>query len=204
MKTRHYVLGSVAVAALMGAVAFSAAPAFAQRDSTPAEQAQTSALNAQAAVAADSAPDDAQFEAAQKEYQEKQDQYSKQRENYQDSKEAYDAKRAQYDDKRAEYADDRAVYDSQYPEFPKDRDLMRLGNVAPRTFRGVPVVSTKGEHIGRVVGIHHIGRDLTIDVGVDRGPKITVPADAVRFDRASDVVLVSMATRDELLADVRR
>ncbi len=231
MKTRHYILGSVAVAALMGTMVLGG-PAFAQRYSSPEEQAQTRSLNDQAEPGTTATPDqlngeqplardqgeyqgpgnalakaqvDSQVQAqnddAQQRYEEQQDDYARQREHYLNSKDAYDAKRAQYDN-------DKADYNAQFAPpaaFPRDPRLVRLGSMEDprRALRDVPVDTLDGEHIGRVVAIQTQGGDpVTVEVGVGRGRVASVAVEDLRFDRDRKVV-VSALSRDELLDGTR-
>jgi len=141
MSQRNLVLGSVASLALAGGM-IAAAPGYAQslpRYPTPAEQAQTEALNAEqasapttttlivapntvdpgynAAIAQHSAAQ-SQYDAQLKDYQEKANAYEKQKQDYQRQIEGYQGEHSLYRAQASNYAEDEHEFDLATSEAP--------------------------------------------------------------------------------------
>ena len=141
MSQRNLVLGSVASLALAGVMIAAAAPSYGQslpRYPTPAEQAQTEALNAEqasaptttvvvaantvdpgydAAIAQHSAAQ-SHYDAQLKDYQDKANAYERQKQDYQKQLEGYQGEHSLYRAQASDYAEDEHEYDVATGEAP--------------------------------------------------------------------------------------
>ena len=128
MLQRNFVIGSVAGLALAGTV-LAVAPGFAQslpRYPTPAEEAQTDALNAEQASAPAAmtvivaANTDPSYSAAIAQHNAAQSQYDAQLKDYQDKASAYERQKQDYQAQIEGYKDEHALYHAQASDYAED------------------------------------------------------------------------------------
>lgn len=224
MKTRHFILGNVALAALLGSATFMTAPAFAQKNSTPEEAAQTRSLNAQAAPGTEASPEqlngeapltrdngeydgpanvltEAQQSAEPAAPRAEDEQYERDRQTYQFQKE-------QYKDTLGQYQRDRDNYHAavEPPPFPEDPSLTELHNVAnaERVLRDMPVDNLDGHRIGRVLTIEaQNGAPISVEVGITSNRAVWMDPEDLRYDRDHNALVTDIG-RAELLEHAQR
>jgi len=188
-----------------------ASPAFAQgqrvdangmptTDSTPAEKAETAAINNQ--VAAGNAAADAQSEADKAKYQEQQQayqsqqlQYRNQLERNKDQQEQYRDRTAAYESLRARFAAERAAYHrGLWPErYVKWGIVERDANLI-----GERVELITGSRVGTVIDTAHMpnGNVSALLVRLDNDKIVWIDSGDVRYNRADGIVMTNLDSND--------
>ena len=173
--------------------------------STPAEQAQTAAINNQ--VAANNAAADAQANAAnaqyqqqQQEYQAKQQAYESQKDQYQQQldrsarqQERYQDRSAMYHALRERYAAERAAYHRGiWPERYSRWVLVREDPVGER----VQLIS--GARVGTVIDVAHApnGNVAALLVRLDNDKVVWIDSADIRYNRADGIVMTNLDRND--------
>ena len=174
--------------------------------STPAEQAQTSALNNQIsntnqAADANAAAGDAQYQASQQQYQGQQQQYQDQMQKSQSAQQQYQDQTARYENLKSRYAAERAAYHrgvwpDRYREWHLQSDARLVGS-------RVEIVS--GDRVGTVESVaRHDGNVEALLVSLDSGKVVWIDEADIRFDRSGRVVMTNLDRSDlHLMADER-
>jgi multidrug efflux pump subunit AcrA (membrane-fusion protein) len=176
-------------------------------DSTPAEKAETAAINNQ--VSAANAAADAQANANNAQYQQQQESYQNQlqqnqaaQQNYQAAKAQHENEIANYDAIRERYARERAAYvRGVWPE-----RYARLVIVDADTVIGERVQLITGARVGTVVDtdLNAAGRVAALLVRLDTGKLVWIDSGDVRYHRADGVVMTNLDRRDLInMADQR-
>jgi len=176
-------------------------------DSTPAEKAETAAINNQ--VSAANAAADAQANANNAQYQQQQQSYQNQlqqnqaaQQNYQAAKAQHENEIANYDAIRERYARERAAYvRGVWPE-----RYARLVIVDADTVIGERVQLITGARVGTVVDtdLNAAGRVAALLVRLDTGKLVWIDSCDVRYHRADGVVMTNLDRRDLIhMADQR-
>jgi len=176
-------------------------------DSTPAEKAETAAINNQ--VSAANAAADAQANANNAQYQQQQQSYQNQlqqnqaaQQNYQAAKAQHENEIANYDAIRERYARERAAYvRGVWPE-----RYARLVIVDADTVIGERVQLITGARVGTVVDtdLNAAGRVAALLVRLDTGKLVWIDSGDVRYHRADGVVMTNLDRRDLInMADQR-
>ncbi|MEP6830348.1 MAG: hypothetical protein ABI963_08415 [Rhizomicrobium sp.] len=187
-----------------------AAPAMAQNNhvdangmptdhSTPAEQAQTSDLNAQvtqsnAEISAQDNNNQTKYQIEQQQYQQQMQQHQAQQENYQDQKEAWRQQTARYEALRERFRVERAAY-HRY-EWPSRFAEWRLKNDGSLMNSRVQLIS--GDHVGNVVGVARAtdGVIEALEVELDSGKVVWIDSADARFDRSSGQIITNLYASD--------
>lgn len=204
-------------------VAFSSflmvSPAFAQSQrvdangmpathSTPAEKAETAAINNQ--VAAANAAADAQAEANNQKYQEQQQAYQSQQQQYRnqlernkDQQEQYRDRTAAYENLRARFAAERAAYHrGLWPErYEKWVIVERDANLI-----GERVELISGSRVGTVIDTAHMpsGNVEALLVRLDTDKIVWIDIADVRYNRTDGIVMTNLDAADlHRMADQR-
>ena len=181
---------------------FAAAPASGQgrvdangnptNDSTPAEKAETAAINNQ--VRAANAAADAKAQAQQLQYQNQLQKNRAAQKRYQNAKANYDNEIARYDAVRARYARERAAYVRGVWPARYARQMIVNGDGVI----GERVQLITGSRVGTVVDV-----DWTVSnkveallVRLDNNKLVWIDAGDVRYHRADGVVMTSLDRRD--------
>ncbi|MBP9903436.1 MAG: PRC-barrel domain-containing protein [Verrucomicrobia bacterium] len=176
-------------------------------DSTPAEKAETAALNNQ--ISAANAAADAQANANNARYQQQQQNYQNRlqknqaaQQSYQNAKQNYENEIANYDAIRERYARERAAYvRGVWP----DR-YARLVIVDADPLIGERVQLITGARVGTVVDadVNAAGRVAALLVRLDTGKLVWIDSGDVRYHRADGVVMTNLDRRDLIhMADQR-
>ncbi len=183
-------------AALLVAPAYSQGRVDAQgrptNDSTPAEKAETAAINNQ--VRANNAAADAQARAQQQQYQNQLQQNQAAQQSYQNAKANYENEIANYDAVRARYARERAAYvRGVWPE-----RYARLVIVNGDTVVGERVQLITGARVGTVIDadLDASNKVAALLVRLDSGKLVWIDAGDVRYHRADGVVMTNLDRRD--------
>ncbi|MDB5739123.1 MAG: hypothetical protein JWP16_163 [Alphaproteobacteria bacterium] len=186
------------------------APAFAQdhvdaagmptNHSTPAEQAQTSDLNAQvgannAAADAKAGANDAQYQAQQQAYQSQLQQNQNAQADYQSKAAKYEDQTARYDALRGRYAAERAAYhrgiwpDRYNSWVIVERDSKLIGE---------RVQLITGNRVGTVIDTAHAGNGhvTALLVKLDSDKVVWIDSTDVRYNRADGIVMTNLDSRD--------
>lgn len=167
--------------------------------STPAERAQTRALNNQ--VSADNDAADAQAAQDQARYQAQQNQYQQEKQNYQSAmanhqmqQRDYREKREAYVDLRARYAAERAAYHRhEWPHYRHwviiDRDIDPVGE-------RIQLVS--GDRVGTVIDTARSpsGHIDGLLVRLDGGKQVWIDNADVRYNRTDGILMTNLDRRD--------
>ena len=186
------------------------APAFAQdrvdaagmptNHSTPAEQAETAAINNQvgadnAAVDAKAAANNAQYQAQQQQYQGQLQQSQSAQADYQSKAAKYEDQTARYDALRARYAAERSAYHrgvwpdryNRWVILERDEKLI-----------GERVQLITGNRVGTVVDTAHAanGHVTALLVKLDSEKLVWIDRDDVRYNRADGIVMTNLDSRD--------
>ncbi len=176
-------------------------------DSTPAEKAETAAINNQ--VSAANAAADAKANANNAQYQQQQQSYQNQLQQNQAAQQSYQAAKAQheneianYDAIRERYARERAAYvRGVWP----DR-YARLVIVEADAVIGERVQLITGARVGTVVDtdLNAAGRVAALLVRLDTGKLVWIDSGDVRYHRADGIVMTNLDRRDLIhMADQR-
>ena len=188
-----------------------AAPAFAQSarvdangmpttHSTPAEQAETAAINNQVAAgnaAADAQSDanNAQYQAQQQAYQSQQQQYRNQLEQNHEQQEQYRDRTAAYEGLRARFAAERAAYHRGiWPDrYAKWVIVERDANLI-----GERVELISGSRVGTVIDTAHRpnGNVSALLVRLDNDKIVWIDSADVRYNRAEGIVMTNLDAGD--------
>ena len=168
--------------------------------STPAEQAQTAAINNQVAAgnaAADAQADtnNAQYQAQQQAYQSQQQQYRNQLEQNHQQQEQYRDRTAAYESLRTRFAVERAAYHRGiWPErYAKwvivERDASMIGE-------RVELIS--GNRVGTVIDTAHMpnGNVSALLVRLDNDKIVWIDSADVRYNRADGIVMTNLDASD--------
>ena len=169
-------------------------------DSTPAEKAETAAINNQ--VAAGNAAADAQAEAdkaksqeQQQAYQSQQQQYRNQLERNKDQQEQYRDRTAAYESLRARFAAERAAYHrGVWPErYAKWVIVERDPNLI-----GERVELITGNRVGTVIDTAHMpnGNVSALLVRLDSDKIVWIDIADVRYNRADGIVMTNLDSGD--------
>ena len=169
-------------------------------DSTPAEKAETAAINNQ--VAAGNAAADAQSEADKAKYQEQQQayqsqqlQYRNQLERNKDQQEQYRDRTAAYESLRARFAAERAAYHrGVWPErYVKWVIVERDANLI-----GERVELITGSRVGTVIDTAHMpnGNVSALLVRLDNDKIVWIDSGDVRYNRADGIVMTNLDSND--------
>lgn len=191
-----------AASGLALSAALLAAPAYSQgrvdangnptNESTPAEKAETAAINNQ--VRANNAAADAQANANNAQYQNQLQQNQAAQQNYQNAKANYENEIANYDAIRERYARERAAYvRGAWPQ-----RYARLVIVNGDTVVGERVQLITGARVGSVVDVdlNASNRVSALLVRLDSGKLVWIDAGDVRYHRADGVVMTNLDRRD--------
>jgi hypothetical protein len=194
-------------------------------ESTPAERAETRALNNQiqannAAVDAQVAQDqanyqaqvaatnaqanvnDAQYQAQQQQYQNQLQQNQAAQQNYQAAKDDYEARNRAYYNLRARFAAERAAY--RRGAWPSSWSTWRLQNDARLVGDRVEIIG--GARVGTVdyVVRSSSGRIEALAVILDNGKQVWIDENDIRFNRNSRVIVTNLDRGDLYrMADLR-
>ncbi len=178
-----HLLGTAAIAAMLGA-----SPALAQQDyyntnPTPAERAQTEDLNARAAAAAQGGGQQAQSDADAARYDARKAQYDAQKADA-------DARNAVYARDRAHYEADRDDYGHRWDAFFGHRDFRDLSGMNTADLVGRRVDARGGAFIGRVraVDADRFGHVRRVSVSTGVGRRAWLDAADLRYDPATGTV----------------
>lgn len=185
--------------------------------STPAEHAETAALNdqvqannanadaqaaqqvqqtaqAQAANDAQTAANDAQAAANQAQYDQQKQQYQQQLQNNQAAQQNYEDRTRAYYDLRSRYAAERSAYHR--GAWPQRFTAWRLENDAGLLGSRVEIVN--GDHVGTVDSVARApsGRIEALFVTLDGGKQVWIDEADIRFDRSDRVVMTNLDRAD--------
>ena len=169
-------------------------------DSTPAEKAETAAINNQ--VAASNAAADAQSDAEKAKYQEQQQAYQSQQQQYRnqlernkDQQEQYRDRTAAYESLRARFAAERAAYHrGVWPErYAKWVIVERDPNLI-----GERVELITGNRVGTVIDTAHMpnGNVSALLVRLDSDKIVWIDIADVRYNRADGIVMTNLDSTD--------
>jgi hypothetical protein len=187
-----------------------AAPAFAQdhvdasgmptNHSTPAEQAQTSDLNAQvgannAAADAKAGANDAQYQAQQQVYQGQLQQNQNAQADYQSKAARYEDQTARYDALRMRYAAERSAY---HRGVWPDRYNRWVIEERDAKLMGERVQLITGNRVGTVVDTAHAanGHVTALLVKLDSDKMVWIDSSDVRYNRADGIVMTNLDSHD--------
>jgi hypothetical protein len=177
-------------------------------DSTPAEKAETAAINNQ--VAANAAAGNAQADADKAKYQEQQQAYQSQQQQYRnqlernkDQQEQYRDRTAAYESLRARFAAERAAYHrGVWPErYAKWVIVERDPNLI-----GERVELITGNRVGTVIDTAHMpnGNVSALLVRLDSDKVVWIDIADVRYNRADGIVMTNLDAGDlHRMADQR-
>ena len=168
--------------------------------STPAEQAQTAAINNQVAAGnavADAQADtnNAQYQAQQQAYQSQQQQYRNQLEQNHQQQEQYRDRTAAYESLRARFAAERAAYHRGiWPErYVKWVIVERDANLI-----GERVELISGNRVGTVIDTAHLpnGNVSALLVRLDNDKIVWIDSADVRYNRTDGIVMTNLDASD--------
>lgn len=196
-------------------VAFSSfltvSPAFAQSarvdtngmpttDSTPAEKAETAAINNQVAAAnaaadAQAGADNQKYQEQQQAYQSQQQQYRNQLERNKDQQEQYRDRTAAYESLRARFAAERAAYHRGV--WPERYSRWVIVERDPNLI-GERVELITGSRVGTVIDTAHMpnGNVSALLVRLDNDKIVWIDSGDVRYNRADGVVMTNLDSAD--------
>ncbi|MGZ5921381.1 MAG: hypothetical protein ACXWLT_06415 [Rhizomicrobium sp.] len=167
--------------------------------STPAEQAQTSDLNAQITqsngeAAAQDNNNQTKYQIQQQQYQQQLQQHQAAQENYQDQKAAYQDQRARYEAMRERFRAERAAY-HRY-EWPSRFAEWRLKNDGSLMNARVQLIN--GDHVGNVVGVARAEDGVIegLEVKLDSDKVVWIDSADARFDRANGEIITNLYASD--------
>jgi hypothetical protein len=186
--------------------------------STPAEQAQTAALNNQiqsdnqaadakaaaqaGAVKTQTDANDAQAAVSDAQYQQQQQQYQNQLQQNQQAQQDYQDRSAAYENLRARYASERAAYHrAVWPDRYREWRLQSDANLI-----GSRVEIVNGDRVGTVDSVARApgGSVEGLMVTLDGGKVVWIDEVDARFDRAGGVVMTNLDRADlHQMADER-
>jgi sporulation protein YlmC with PRC-barrel domain len=161
-------------------------------ESTPAEKAETAAINNQ--VQQNNAAADAQAQAQQQQYQNQLQQNQAAQQSYQNAKANYANEIANYDAIRERYARERAAYvRGVWPA-----RYARLMIVNAETVIGERVQLITGARVGTVIDVdlNASQRVSALLVRLDNDQLVWIDSGDVRYHRADGVVMTSLDRRD--------
>ena len=174
--------------------------------STPAERAQTRALNRGIAQSNDAA--DAQAAQADAQYQQQQQEYAAKNARYQDAMQRhemqernYHERRQAYEALRARYAAERAAY--RRHEWPR-HDWVVLGRDSRPVGERVQLVN--GDRVGTVSDEIRdpAGRIEALELRLDSGERVWIDNSDIRYNRADGILMTNLDRRDlRSMADER-
>jgi hypothetical protein len=177
-------------------------------DSTPAEKAETAAINKQvaagnAAADAQADADKAKYQQQQQAYQSQQQQYRNQLERNRDQQEQYRDRTAAYESLRARFAAERAAYHrGVWPErYEKWVIVERDPNLI-----GERVELISGSRVGTVIDTAHMpnGNVSALLVRLDNDKIVWIDIADTRYNRTDGIVMTNLDARDlHLMADQR-
>lgn len=166
--------------------------------STPQEQAQTAAINNQAAASGaqtqnEANANDAQYQAQQQQYQQQQEQYRDQVRQHEAKQEHYEDRNAMYENLRARYAAERAA---NHRDFWPDHHWIVVERDANLIGERVEIFS--GNRVGTVVDAAHAanGDVEALRVRLDNDRVVWIDSQDVRFNRADGVVMTDLRFDD--------
>jgi len=176
--------------------------------STPAEKAETAAINNQGAAnaAADNAQTDAdkaKYQEQQQAYQSQQQQYRNQLERSKDQQEQYRDRTAAYESLRARFAAERAAYHrGAWPErYARWVIVERDANLI-----GERVELISGNRVGTVIDTAHMpsGNVEALLVRLDNDKIVWIDIADIRYNRADGIVMTNLDAGDlHRMADQR-
>lgn len=168
--------------------------------STPAEKAETAAINNQVAAnnaAADAQADanSAQYQAQQQAYQSQQQQYRNQLVKNHEQQEQYRDRTATYESLRARFAAERAAY--RRGVWP-DRYVKWVIMERDANLIGERVELINGNRVGTVIDAAHMpgGTVEALLVRLDNDKIVWIDAADVRYNRADGIVMTNLDARD--------
>jgi sporulation protein YlmC with PRC-barrel domain len=181
--------------AALAAILMIGAPASAQRspydtNPTPAERAQTNALNTDAASnARGNADANANTNAAN------QADYDRARADYDNKMDNYDAQRAAYNRDRSRYLNDRAGYAHRWDAFYGYSRFQDVSRLSETRLMGLQVSTRGGNFIGRVrdVDTNSYGRVTRVAVSTSRDRTAWIDADDLRYDPSTRMVMTDLS-----------
>jgi len=181
--------------AALAAILMIGAPASAQRspydtNPTPAERAQTNALNS---AAANNARDDADTNDSVNATN--QADYDRARADYENRMDNYDAQRAAYNRDRARYLNDRAGYAHRWDAFYGYSRFQDVSRLSETRLMGLQVSTRGGTFIGRVrdVDTNSYGRVIRVAVSTNRDRVAWIDADDLRYDPSTRMVMTDLS-----------
>lgn len=169
--------------------------------STPAERAQTRALNRGIAQSNDAA--DAQAAQADAQYQQQQQEYAAKNARYQDAmrrnqaqQRDYSARREAYENLRDRYAAERAAYHRH--EWPRYRDHRWAVLDRDSELMGERVQLISGARVGTVMDVARApgGRVQGLLVRLDGGKRVWIDSADVRYNRTDGVLMTNLDRHD--------
>lgn len=177
------------------------------RHSTPAEHAQTAALNngiaqSNAEIAAQDNNNQTKYQIEQQQYQQQMQQHEAAQEHYQDQKAAYQDQRAQYEALRDRFRAERAAY-HRY-DWPVRFADWRLRDDVSLMHARVQLIN--GDHVGNVVGLARAPDGVVegLEVELDSGKLVWIDSADARFDRVDGQVYTNLYASDlRQMADER-
>jgi hypothetical protein len=191
MTFRATALGGAALAAILAL----ALPASAQRspydtNPTPAERAQTNALNTGAANDARNGADENESTNAAN-----QADYDRARADYENRLDNYDAQRAAYNRDRARYLNDRAGYGHRWTVFYGYSRFRDVSSFSQSRLMGLQVSTRGGSFIGRVrdVDTNSYGRVIRVAVSTSRDRVAWIDADDLRYDPSTGMIMTVLS-----------
>jgi hypothetical protein len=166
--------------------------------STPEEQSQTAALNAEASASGAQAQErsganDAQYQAQQQEYQQQQQQYQDQMRRHEEQQERYEDRTAMYENLRSRYAAEREAY---HRDLWPERHWIVMERDANLTGERVELIG--GNHVGTVIDTAHSanGDVEALLVRLDNDKVVWIDREDVRYNRADGVVTTDLRFDD--------
>lgn len=181
--------------AALAAILTIGAPASAQRspydtNPTPAERAQTNALNTGAADDARNGADEIESTNAAN-----QADYDRARADYENRMDNYDAQRAAYNRDRSRYLNDRATYAHRWDVFYGYNRFRDVSGFSERRLMGLQVSTRGGTFIGRVrdVDTNASGRVIRVAVSTSRDRVAWIDADDLRYDPSTGQVMTVLS-----------
>ncbi|MBL6613181.1 MAG: hypothetical protein ISP45_04170 [Reyranella sp.] len=191
MTLRTTALGGAALAGLL----ILAAAASAQRspydtNPTPAERAQTDALNSAAANDARNSADEIDNTNTAN-----QADYDRARADYENRMDNYDAERAAYNRDRARYLYDRSYYGRRWDVFYGYNRFRDVSSFSQSRLMGLQVSTRGGTFIGRVrdVDTNSYGRVTRVAVSTSRDRVAWIDADDLRYDPSTGMVMTVLS-----------
>ncbi|HKQ46278.1 MAG TPA: hypothetical protein VJS47_12890 [Rhizomicrobium sp.] len=168
--------------------------------STPAEKAETAAINNQ--VAANSAAANAQTEANNAQYQAQQQQYQNQLQQNQAEQQAYQARKEHYQDRSAMYESLRARYAAERAAYRRavwpDRYAKWVIVERDANLIGERVELLDGDRVGTVIDTAHApsGNVAALLVRLDNDKIVWIDSADLRYNRADGIVMTNLQAAD--------